>query len=332
VNDTARSPLVSVVVPVHNGGRHLVECIESILAQTYQHWECVVVDNHSTDETATIAARYAARDARIRVCRTERLLSAAANHNFALAQMSTGSRYCKFVQADDWLFPECIARMVEVGERHPSVGIIGAYRLDGDRVNLDGLPYPSTVVAGRDLGRATLLGQVYVFGSPTSVMIRAEALQGHSSLFDESTFPRHWDGPACLELLRTTDFGFVHQVLTYTRRPPEARTSLSRRIKSYWADELVALHRYGPMFLDPDQIRQRRRYELTRYYAYLGRNLLRRDPTFWSYHRRTLAALGLPISRFRLAAAAAVDMGERVVRPLRAAVHVIVRSAGRPAP
>jgi glycosyltransferase involved in cell wall biosynthesis len=332
MNDTARTPLVSVVTPVHNGARYLVECIESILAQTYQHWECVIVDNHSTDETANIAAIYATKDARIHLRRTERLLSAAANHNFALAQMSPRSRYCKFVQADDWLFPECIARMVEVGERHPSVGIIGAYRLDGNRVNLDGLPYPSTVVSGRDLCRATLLGHVYVFGSPTSIMIRADLVQGSPGLFDESTFPRHWDGPACLELLRTTDFGFVHQVLTYTRRPSEARTSVSRQINSYWADDLIALHRYGPMFLEPDELRQRRRSQLTRYYAYLGRNLLRRDHTFWSYHRRTLAALGIQVSQFRLAAAAAADIVERVFRPLRAAAHSVFRSASRPAP
>jgi hypothetical protein len=269
------------------------------------------------------------KDARIRVCRTERLLSAATNHNFALTQMSVTSRYCKFVQADDWLFPECLARMVEVGEGHPSAGIIGAYCLDGDRVSLDGLPFQSTVVSGRDLGRATLLGQLYVFGSPTSIMIRSELVRERPRLFDESAFPRHWDSPACLELLRITDFGFVHQVLTHTRRPPDARTSVSKRLNSYWAEELAALYRYGPLFLDPDELRERRRYHTARYYAYLGRNLLSRDDAFWSYHRQTLASVGIRVSKLRFAVAAAADLVGRVLHPVRAAALSVVRADGR---
>ena len=66
---TGRSPLVSVVTPVYNGERFLRECIESVLAQTYQHWDYTIVDNSSTDQTSEIAREYAARDSRIRVLR-----------------------------------------------------------------------------------------------------------------------------------------------------------------------------------------------------------------------------------------------------------------------
>jgi len=80
-----------------------VECIESILAQTYQNWDCTIINNCSTDATAEIARRYVAKDARIRVQENEKFLRVIPNHNVALRQISSASKYCKMVFADDWL-------------------------------------------------------------------------------------------------------------------------------------------------------------------------------------------------------------------------------------
>ena len=67
-------PLVSVVTPVYNGAAFVSECIESVLAQTYENWEYVIVDNCSTDGTAEIAAGYASSDPRIRLVANDRFL------------------------------------------------------------------------------------------------------------------------------------------------------------------------------------------------------------------------------------------------------------------
>ena len=145
-------PLVSFVTPFYNTRDFLVECIESVLHQTYANWEYVLVDNQSTDGSSEIAAQYASRfPEKIRVIRTESFLSQVENYNFALTRIALESKYCKMVQADDWLFPECVSRMVEIAEEHPSVGIVGAYRLENDQVDLDGLPYPSSEVSGREV-------------------------------------------------------------------------------------------------------------------------------------------------------------------------------------
>src|SRR5215208_2676505 len=138
-------PLVSIVTPVHNEASHLPECIESVLAQTYQNWDYTIVDNQSTDHTVDIATSYAKRDPRIRVLRTDRLIPALANHNAALRKISPRSRYCKVLFGDDWLWPECLERMVELAERNPTVGIVSAYALEGERVMLTGLPYQTMV-------------------------------------------------------------------------------------------------------------------------------------------------------------------------------------------
>ena len=153
-------PLVSVVTPVYNGETYLAECIESVLAQTYSNWEYVILNNRSTDGTLSVAEGYAQRDRRIRVHSNEALLDVIANYNKAFHLISLASKYCKVVSADDWLFPECLTRMVSLAEANPSVGIVGSYQLSGRgrdgrdwNVRYDGLPYPSTVLPGPEIVR-----------------------------------------------------------------------------------------------------------------------------------------------------------------------------------
>src|SRR5580698_8030349 len=92
---TASQPLVSVVVPVYNEEQFLAECLESILAQTYGNWECVIVNNYSTDRSPEIARRYADSDPKIKVYDTAEFLRAVPNFNGALRRISPASKYVK---------------------------------------------------------------------------------------------------------------------------------------------------------------------------------------------------------------------------------------------
>jgi glycosyltransferase involved in cell wall biosynthesis len=113
-------PLVSVVTPVYNGEDFLTECIESVLRQTYGNYEYIIVNNCSTDRSLEIALNYAKKDGRIRVESNRQFLGVIANHNTAFRLICSDSKYCKVVSADDWLFPECLTRMVGVAEANPS--------------------------------------------------------------------------------------------------------------------------------------------------------------------------------------------------------------------
>ena len=107
-------PLVSVVTPVFNTEKYLSECIESVLAQSYENWEYVIVNNCSTDRSLDIAQSYAENDPRIRIHNNKDHLSLLQNSNHALRQISPESKYCKVIHADDWIFKDCIKKMVEI--------------------------------------------------------------------------------------------------------------------------------------------------------------------------------------------------------------------------
>src|SRR4029077_8305728 len=116
----SKQPLVSVVTPFYNTEAYLAECIESVLAQTYANWEYVLVNNLSTDASRSICERYARKDSRIRLLDNAQHLGQVDNFEGGLKQISPRSKYCKMVLADDWIFPECLERMVEVAESHPT--------------------------------------------------------------------------------------------------------------------------------------------------------------------------------------------------------------------
>ena len=208
-------PLVSILTPVYNGEKYLEECIESVLAQTYQNWEYLIVNNCSKDRTLEIAQHYADKDRRIQIFRNDEFVGAVKNHNIALSKISPESKYCKIVQADDWLFPECLKRMVGVAEANPSVGMVTSYRLRNQWVDCDGLPYPSTVVPGRDICRFILLGGPLVVGTMSHPLIPSDLIRKRMPFFNEDHL--YADTESCFEVLVNADMGFVPQVLTISR-------------------------------------------------------------------------------------------------------------------
>jgi glycosyltransferase involved in cell wall biosynthesis len=303
--DLQTQPLVSLVTPVYNGEKYLAECIESVLVQTYQNWEYIIVNNCSTDRSLEIAEGYAKTDSRFRIHNNQKFVGMIQNHNIAFQQISSESQYCKMVHADDWLFPECLMQMVKVAEAHPSVGIVGAYGLYGTRICWDGLPYPSTVISGRELCRRSLLDayledvSLYVFGSPTSLLLRSKLIRDRQVLYNESNL--HADKEACFDLLQSSDFGFVHQVLTYSRQHSEAATSFSDRFNTYLLGNLVILKKYGPVYLSREEYSECLKHHMQRYYLFLGQSLLwTRDKQILDYHKNGMRTLGYPYNWFKL--------------------------------
>ncbi len=97
--------LVSVIVPMYNVEKYLSQCIESIMAQTYENLEIILVDDGSVDNTGKIADTYASCDNRIRVLHTDNKgVSSARNYGI---EISEGDYIC-FVDADDYIMPDYV--------------------------------------------------------------------------------------------------------------------------------------------------------------------------------------------------------------------------------
>jgi glycosyltransferase involved in cell wall biosynthesis len=283
-------PLVSVVTPFYNTADYLRECIESVLAQTYGNYEYILVDNQSTDGSAEIAAEYAGRDSRIRLLRNAKFVGQVRNYNGALTNVAADARYVKVVQADDYLFPECVERMVGVAESHPTAAIITSYYLAGRYVFGSGIEWPTQCIPGRTATRMHLLEHMYLFGSPTTVMYRADLLRSRQPFYSESSM--HEDTELCYEVLANADLGFVHQVLTFSRVGNGVLSALDR---FHWRQPLYyrLLRKYGSQFLSEEELARRMRAARVEYMKVLGEGVLMgREPEFWAYHREEFAMVG----------------------------------------
>ncbi len=113
------APLVSVGLPVYNGGTSLRTALDSLLAQTLTNLELIVADNASNDATADICAEYARRDVRVRVHRHRENIGAPGNWNF-VAHQARGT-YFKWASASDLCAPTFLERCVAVLEAEPDV-------------------------------------------------------------------------------------------------------------------------------------------------------------------------------------------------------------------
>lgn len=287
----SEQPFVSVVTPVYNGGRFLVECIESVLSQSHRNLEYVILDNASTDETPAILERFSRQDPRIRVSRNDETLWVIDNWNSALELISPDSRYCKILHADDTMQPDCLERLVAVGERHPSAGVFGSPRLRGDIVECEGLPRGRECFDGREVAGLFMRQEVFAL-APSSAMFRSDLVRARRPFYPSEFL--HADLAVTFELLAASDFGFVDEVLSFSRTHADSITStVAEKRRTLFAEWLPMLHRYGPAILAPRELEEAEAAFLRRYYRLIVRGFLtRREPAFMDYHLTALRRIG----------------------------------------
>lgn len=281
-------PFVSIVVPVYNTEKYISQCIESILSQTYKNFECIIVNNCSTDRSYEIIKNYGKSDNRVKVHNNTDFLSQTNNFNHALNQISIDSKYCKMVLADDFIFKECIEKMVDVAESCPNIGIVSSYSLRGSDVSNVGLPFGEQLYDGKEIGKRYLLEYDFdVFGTETTVLYLSEIIRKTVNFYDELSLSA--DTEICLEILKNYDFGFVNQVLSYTRMDNLSTRDNMKHFDTGIMRKMILFVRYGKYFLNEEEYNATYSSLEARYYKSISAKIIiNRKLDFWNTHVEAL--------------------------------------------
>jgi teichuronic acid biosynthesis glycosyltransferase TuaG len=147
--------MVSIVMPAYNGAGFIAEAIASVLAQSHQRWELLVVDDCSNDGTGEIARGLGAGDPRIRVLETRENSGSAAARNLGLREC--GGRYVAFLDADDLWNPHKLARQLEYMRERAASFSFTAYR-KFSAAGPGGIVHAQAEVSWRDMLKGNRIG------------------------------------------------------------------------------------------------------------------------------------------------------------------------------
>jgi len=248
---------VSICVPTYNGARYLKNCLDSALAQTFEDFELVVVDDCSNDATLDIVRQYSGRDERVRVWRNARNLGLVANWNRCVGL--AGGEWVKFLFQDDLLEPSCLERMLQASRR--GVDLVVARR---GLIFEEGTPATMeeryrSYLTRHDLARHWP-GQEYIspeqfseillrnpgancIGEPTATLIRRSAFERYGRFNTDLMILGDWEYSA--RVAANTGLCYVDATLAHFRVHAGAASATIRAEREYRAlviDPLVIMH------------------------------------------------------------------------------------------
>jgi glycosyltransferase involved in cell wall biosynthesis len=127
---SSKRPCISIIIPIWNAQAHLFSGLTSIRMQTLKDWECICVDDGSSDDSAKIVESFASKDSRYRLIRRQNAGPGMAR-NAGLAEAQ--GDYFSFVDADDMAHPEMLKRLLDMAvESQADLAVCGLFRFQSD--------------------------------------------------------------------------------------------------------------------------------------------------------------------------------------------------------
>jgi glycosyltransferase involved in cell wall biosynthesis len=212
-------PRITIHIPCYNYGGFVSDAIESVLAQTFEDWEAIVVDDASTDGTPEVLA--AQRDPRIRVVRHDRNVGNIATYNEAIR--AARGEFFVILSADDRYRPRFVERVLDMFSQHPEAGIVytNYERINGSGEVLPWRPPMPHRADGIFAEGPTLLERSYIAGC--SAVARVRTLRDMGSY--DARFPYTADTFLWRRIAAVAPFGYIHEPL-YQYRAHESHMSL----------------------------------------------------------------------------------------------------------
>ncbi len=222
---------ISVVLPTYNSAHLLDDAIQSVLSQTFNDFELIIVDNSSTDNTDEVVTKYLG-DSRIIYHKNPQNIGLTGNWNKCL-EMARGE-YIKFICSDDKFHPQILEKFVPVLDQHPEVSLVGCFKEEfGGKSYLYNIPFHYKQ-PGKKVILETIKNYNYL-GEPTCVMFRKEAIKIVGE-FKDYKWITDWE--MWVRLLTIGDCFIVPERLCFTRNHPGQLT------KGIWFDYIHFLEEY----------------------------------------------------------------------------------------
>lgn len=175
------SPLISIIIPIYNGEKYLKVCLDSILAQTYTHFELILVDDGSTDTSSQICDAYAESDSRVI---TYHISNGGVSHarNYGINVAKGG--WITFIDCDDWITPDYLKDFASQNLEPSTLYIIQADKVENGKIK----PWPYLYKEGickLKAGNERIIDKLLVYGTPCGKFFNSAVVKENKILFDE---------------------------------------------------------------------------------------------------------------------------------------------------
>ena len=238
-------PLISLIIPCYNQGAFINEALQSVYNQTYSNWECVVVNDGSTDDSESIAIKWVNKDNRFKYFyKNNNGVSSA--RNFALEKVN--GAYIQFLDADDLLNSRklelSLNALVEPQSENKQI-VISNFRLFSNKIKNSTAPY------------CILISELFTFESILYKWNESFSIPIHCGFFEVSLFEdirfsenltAQEDWVVWVEIFKLDDVEavFLDQPLALYRQNPEGRT----KTKSLFEDQILAYEHLKTILTD----------------------------------------------------------------------------------
>lgn len=188
------TPVISIIIPVYNTENFLRQCLDSIIVQTYQKWECILVDDGSVDGSSKICDEYAGKDNRISVIH-QKNGGVSSARNVGIENAS--GKYIAFVDADDTIEPNMYSTMVTKAEQSNLDYVLCDLKyLYGEVTQNTFYSLPNNVLLNRDSVIHILLYSIYsnenIINSPCNKLYKLDLIQDNQIRFLKRRRAEDW--------------------------------------------------------------------------------------------------------------------------------------------
>lgn len=213
--------LVSIILPVYNYDSYISETIESVLAQSYPHFELLIINDGSTDGTEKLILEYAHKDSRITYLPNKRNLGVSASRNRGLKEAK--GEFIAFIDGDDLWMEEKLEKQMKLFNSHPEIEIINCA---GIIIDPEGNEKKTFRALGETVTNDLILDLLFycrISALMLTLIIRRSTLNGNS-FFDER-LQIYEDRDFIIEHLTESNYLPIEEPLVKLRRHPKQATS-----------------------------------------------------------------------------------------------------------